>query len=95
MNTLRPFSYIVVAFVGIVVFCLFATVISNSMSADGKIKYCYLENNVGSGVQLWNLIGYREWRMDRRIGTFTSFEDAVKAANELSCKISPQEKENQ
>lgn len=77
-----------VVLAGIAGFLLYA--IASTILADARIEGCYTWPASTGGLLTppqWQLYGRIDWRDDKLLGTFYSFDDAVNAANKLHCPI--------
>ena len=60
------------------------------ITANGETTYCYVDTNDKAGADKdrpYRLYGHREWRIDATLGKYMTLDDAVKAAERLSCKV--------
>lgn len=56
----------------------------SSLTASGKVTYCYVEYDSRAGFQLQ---GSREWRVDLEMGRYPNAAEAVKAADVIHCPL--------
>jgi len=67
--------------------------IFKSITADGKVEYCYVENERTQvpnqpDVVLYQLYGFRPWRSDRRLAVnLPSLEAAKVEADRIGCPM--------
>ncbi len=82
------FSALGVALVAVVFYPMFKSIV-----ADGKVEYCYVENERHQvpnqpDVVLYRLQGFRPWRSDRVIAVnLKSLEDVKAEADRLGCPL--------
>lgn len=79
--------------IGVAVLCLIvlaAIIYPSYMSvqSDGQITYCYTSYMSPTGMPpVIQLHGFRPWRPDRHIATFSTLDEAVKAAEAMHCTV--------
>lgn len=62
--------------------------IFKSISADGRVEYCYTDMVSPDGMApQYKLMAFRNWREDRRMGVYPTLEEARKAADAFGCKM--------
>lgn len=61
--------------------------IYKSITADGKIDYCVIENASCRVAHHYQLYGHRSWRSDIELGTCSQQDDCKKLAEELGCHL--------
>ncbi len=86
---LNVLGYSLAIALGVGAVALVITPIVKTISADGRVEYCYVEVP-GSAVSVtsYQLWGYRPWRADRRIAVnMDTFEDAKAEADRLGCAL--------
>jgi hypothetical protein len=62
----------------------------STMRADGHVAACYTWPESTGGLLVaprWNLYGRVEWRSDKLLGSFYSFEEAVAGARTIGCPL--------
>lgn len=78
--------HVILLFLGLSILASAGTVIYKSLSADGKVTYCYVESTRYEGVLVYHLYGFRPWRPDRSIGTYSSLNDVNSAVQLVQCE---------
>jgi hypothetical protein len=87
MNSDKFFSFIILAVLLGLVFAA-GIPIYKSVTADGRVEYCYTEMVAPDGMApQYKLMAFRNWREDRRLGVYPNLEDARKAADTFGCKM--------
>jgi hypothetical protein len=65
----------------------FVAAVSRTILADGRVEYCYIEENRMVGLPVFELRAYRNWRQNTSLVTTRTFEEAVASAKMMGCKF--------
>jgi hypothetical protein len=78
---------IVLAIILVTLFCLAG--FTTCLMAKGEVEFCYIQAFSRENIPktYYNLYGFRNWRENNTIGIFESFDDAVKAAEQMKCPL--------
>jgi hypothetical protein len=77
-----------VLFLGCIGFGLIGIVYKGITSDESKIEYCYVESLQRSNVKQQILLkGSIDWNNDKTISVFDTYQEAIKAAEDLKCPL--------
>lgn len=58
-----------------------------SITTDGKVDYCGIEDVSGFNEKKLMIYGHRRWRPDSNYGNCPSIEECIRIAKQLDCEI--------